>query len=103
MQPLRGEGKGRCSHKQNRFHFQRLLAASKKVRTILSIFSDGFDPDFLGRDLRKVMSVYQNVCGPLGKLPKACLSHSQCNSPVTVRLTTATEDHIDICRSQMTL
>jgi len=36
------------------------------------------------------MSVYQDVCGPLGNLPKACLSHSQCNSPVTVRFTTAT-------------
>ena len=36
------------------------------------------------------MSVYQDGCGPLGNLPKACLSHSQCNSPVTVRLTTAT-------------
>jgi hypothetical protein len=95
MQPLRGERKDRCSHKQNRFHFQRLLAASKQVRTILSILSDGFDPDFPGRDLRRAMSVYQDVCDPSGNLPKACLSHSQSRARV--------EDHIDLWRSKMTL
>jgi hypothetical protein len=95
MQPLRGERKDRCSHKQNRFHFQRLLAASKQVRTILYIFSDGFDPDLPGRDLRRVMSVYQDGCGPLSNLLKACLSHSQSKA--------RGEDHIDVCRLQMTL